>query len=212
LPDRRTLILFERHVFHEQTAGMFDASHPRISSAAPGGYRGGAREYERLDEAIGLNRTAALASASWGICQVMGYNAKMAGFASVEDMVSAMRKEEDEQLAAAARFLRERKLHALLTRHDWTAFARAFNGPNFREYLYDTRLAAAYAAFSSGLLPDIRVRQAQMLLMFAGIDAGAVDGIAGKRTRSAVVEFRQRHGLGNSSVIDDELLRNLVPV
>jgi len=44
--------------------------------------------------------------------QVMGYNAAMAGFASGDDMVSAMQKAKDEQLAAS--LLRDRKLHALL--------------------------------------------------------------------------------------------------
>src|SRR3954463_1938556 len=83
LADRRPLILFERHVFHRRTGGAFDASHPGISSTAPGGYLGGSREYLRLDEAIALDRSAALNSASWGIGQVMGFNARIAGFDSV---------------------------------------------------------------------------------------------------------------------------------
>ncbi|HZM28252.1 MAG TPA: N-acetylmuramidase domain-containing protein [Gemmatimonadales bacterium] len=48
LPDRRPLILFERHVFHRLTQGRHSAVHPEISNATPGGYLGGAAEYKRL--------------------------------------------------------------------------------------------------------------------------------------------------------------------
>ena len=71
-------------------------------------------------------------------------------------------------------------------------------------------LAASFASFSSGSLPQIAVRQAQVLLMFLGIDAGAIDGIPGKRTRSAVTRFREQHGLDVSGVIDQELIAALV--
>src|SRR5579884_1549312 len=80
LPDRRPLILFERHIFSKQTGGAFDAGHPAISSAKPGGYAGGAKEYDRLGPAIVLNRHAALNSTSWGIGQVMGFNSKAAAY------------------------------------------------------------------------------------------------------------------------------------
>ena len=210
LNDRRPLILFERHIFHQQTGGSLDAAHPLISSPVPGGYLGGAQEYERLQQAISLNRRAALHSASWGIGQIMGLNAKLAGFESVETMVSAMQEGEDAQLMAVAQFLRAKKLNVLLARHDWQGFARKYNGPNFKRNQYDTRLAAALAGFSSGPLPQIAVRQAQVLLMFLGIDAGGIDGIPGKRTRSAVAQFREQHGLGTSAIIDDALIAALV--
>src|SRR5262249_20105306 len=71
LTDRRPQILFERHIFHKLTNGRHDAGNADISNATPGGYVGGAGEYQRLEKAIALDRDAALKSASWGVGQVM---------------------------------------------------------------------------------------------------------------------------------------------
>jgi hypothetical protein len=209
LKNRRPQILFERHVFQKETSGRFDKAHPDISSRTPGGYAGGTLEYDRLEEALALNRTAALRSTSWGIGQVMGFNSKLAGFDDVEEMVRVMQDGEDAQLMAVARFLIAGKLHLVLRARDWPAFARQYNGPDFQKNQYDTRLAAAFAGFSTGLLPDLQARQVQMQLMYRGFDVGSIDGIVGKRTRSAIVAFRAANGLGPSDVIDDELIAKL---
>ena len=206
LPDRRPLILFERHIFHKQTGGRFDATNPGVSSPAAGGYLGGAREYDRLAQAVALDRHAALNSASWGIGQVMGFNSQPAGFDTVEAMVDAMVQAEDAQLAGMANFVRTEGLHRPLGTHDWAAFARGYNGPDFSKNQYDARLASFFLKFSQGPLPDIQVRQVQALLTFLGIDPGGIDGIAGKRTRSAVALFRQQNGMGESDAIDDSLI------
>jgi hypothetical protein len=206
LPDRRPLILFERHIFHRQTRGIFDAGNPAVSSPSAGGYLGGAREYDRLAEAIALDRHAALNSASWGIGQVMGFNSRAAGFDSVEAMVDAMVQAEDAQIAGMANFVRAEGLHRPLAIHDWAAFARGYNGADFSKNQYDARLASFFLKFSQGPLPDIQVRQAQALLTFLGIDPNGIDGIAGKRTRSAVAQFRQQNGMGDSAEIDDSLI------
>jgi hypothetical protein len=206
LPDRRPRILFERHIFHRRTNGRFDAAHPSISSVMPGGYAGGAAEYDRLDEAIALDSRAALESTSWGIAQVMGFNAALAGFASVDAMVAAMVDGEDAQIEGAAAFMRTRGLQTALAARDWAGFAAGYNGPDFKKNKYDVRLAAAFSFFTAGALPDLDVRRAQVLLMFLGIDPGRIDGIAGKRTRSAVVEFRQEAGLPPSDEVNAALL------
>src|SRR5712692_6139385 len=90
LPDRRPKILFERHVFSRETQRRFDASNPDLSNPRPGGYGpAGAPQYDRLGRAIDLDRDAALRSTSWGIGQVMGYNAAAAGYGDTEQMVVA---------------------------------------------------------------------------------------------------------------------------
>jgi hypothetical protein len=90
LPDRRPIILFERHIFSTRTGRRFDATHSGISGP-PGGYgQPGAHQYERLEEAIACERPAALESASWGLGQIMGFNAGLAGFRDAEEMVSQM--------------------------------------------------------------------------------------------------------------------------
>src|SRR6267142_882387 len=82
LPDKRPVILFESHSFHTLTEGAYDDSDPGIST--PSWVRnygaGGAHQYDRLLEAVTLDRRAALQSASWGRFQVMGSNYSVCGF------------------------------------------------------------------------------------------------------------------------------------
>jgi N-acetylmuramidase len=158
LPDRRPQILYERHIFHRLTGGRFDDGD--ISDGSPGGYGPtGAHQYERLAAAIKKDtgiavRTAALQSASWGLGQIMGENFAAAGFQKVEDMVRSMSQSEDAQLAAMGSFLATAKLRASLQAHDWTTFARRYNGPNFAINRYDVRLNGEFQKFSVGALPD----------------------------------------------------------
>ena len=206
LPDRRPVILFERHVFHRRTGGRYSADHPDISNPRAGGYAGGAREYERLDRAAALDRGAALASASWGAGQVMGFNHAAAGFGDVEEMVAAMRASEDAHLASVAAFLKSHNLVRFLQTRDWAAFARRYNGPSFARNQYDRRLAGAFAKYAAGTLPDVEVRRAQLYLAYLGIDPGGIDGIHGKRSRAAVALFRERHGVGSGERVDRKLV------
>jgi hypothetical protein len=81
LPTCQPKILFEAHLFSRLTGHKFDATHPAISSLTWNRnlYGGGAKEYGRLQEAMALDETAALATASWGLFQVLGSNHKSAG-------------------------------------------------------------------------------------------------------------------------------------
>src|SRR5690349_20210827 len=111
LADRRPQILYERHVFHRLTHGKFRATAPGISSPRAGGYLGGTKEYDRLAEALALDRKAALSSTSWGIGQVMGFHAEELGFDDVEQMVIEMMISEDRQLGVMALFITGENLH-----------------------------------------------------------------------------------------------------
>jgi hypothetical protein len=114
LSDRRPKILFERHIFHKRTGGKFSTKHPDISNPNAGGYGpAGANQYVRLEKAIKLDRTAALESASWGVGQVMGFNASDAGFPDVQTMVDAMKDAEDAQMIAMFNFIEKKRLGAL---------------------------------------------------------------------------------------------------
>jgi len=205
LSDRRPAILFERHIFSRQTGGRFDGQAPDISSSTPGGYKFGADEYPRLAKAFQLDPEAAQKSASWGIGQVMGFNFAAAGYATVDLMVQGAMASEDEQLKAMAAFLKSSGLHRALAVHDWTSFARGYNGPDFVKNRYDVRLAGAFHQFSQAL-PDLTVRTAQLLMTYAGLKVGPIDGMGGRMTRAAVQTFRQKHALGDSTEIDDELI------
>jgi hypothetical protein len=147
LPDKRPKILFEAHLFGNLTHHRWDATHPNISS--PCWNRAlygadGAHQYDRLAEAIGLNRDAALQSASWGMFQIVGMNYASCGFAGVEPYVAAMCVSEGAQLAAFAAFCRHGGLDKYLRTHDWTQFALLYNGPGEAENDYDSKLAATY--------------------------------------------------------------------
>lgn len=209
LPDRRPQILFERHIFHRLTNGQFDDS--QISDPSPGGYGPpGAHQYDRLAAAIALNRNAALQSASWGIGQIMGENFNQAGFQTVEDMVAAMSNSEDQQLRAIAAFLVSKGLHRSLQAHDWTTFAKGYNGPNFAINRYDIKLNAEFQKYSAGAFPDLTVRAAQLYLTYLGFHPGPPDGVEGSRTVAALAEFQTAQGITNSDTIDAPCIGELV--
>jgi N-acetylmuramidase/Putative peptidoglycan binding domain len=209
LPDKRPVILFERHYFHRLTSGRFSAEHPDISNATPGGYLGLEKEYARLEKAVALDRDAALRSASWGAGQVMGDNFKACGFADVDTMVAAMQTSEDAQLAAVGAFLQSKKLVPAMRAHDWATVARIYNGPSYAQNKYDLRLAGAYAQFAAGVLPDVDVRRAQLYLTYLGYAPGSIDGVYGKRSRDAVLAFRLDSGVGSGDGLDSALLSAL---
>ncbi len=209
LADRRPRILYERHLFHALTNGTFDDGD--LSDPKPGGYGApGAHQYDRLAGAMQLDRTAALLSTSWGLGQILGKNCAMAGFADVESLVQAMSDSEDSQTAAMAAFIRAARLDAALQGHDWRSFARGYNGPNYAENNYDVRLGGEYQKAAAGASPDLAVRSAQLYLQFKGFDVGAVDGILGPHTRSAIIQFQTDNGLAATGEVDQALLDALV--
>ena len=131
LPDKRPKILFEAHIFGQLTQHRWDTTHPNIS--APVWNRAlygadGAHQYDRLAEAIGLDRAAALQSASWGMFQILGMNYTVCCFAGVEEYVAAMCDSEGTQLSAFAEFCRHGGLDRFLDTHDWAQFALGYNG------------------------------------------------------------------------------------
>lgn len=209
LEDRRPQILFERHIFRRLTDGRHDAGNSDVSNRKAGGYVGGAAEYERLKKAANLDREAALKSTSWGISQVMGFNHGVAGFDDVESMVEAMIRNEDEQLLAMAKFIEGNGLARHLKHRSWASFARGYNGPDYKKNDYDTRLAAAHAKYST-LMPDLSLRTAQAALRYLGYKVGPVDGIRGRRTRSALLDFQEQNGLTVTGELDETTEQHLL--
>ncbi|HEY7204570.1 MAG TPA: N-acetylmuramidase domain-containing protein [Methylomirabilota bacterium] len=210
LADRRPQILFERHWFHKQTSGAFSARAPDLSSARAGGYGpGGAAQYQRLMRAIALDRRAALRSTSWGIGQVMGFHAESLGYPDVEAMVEGMVADEDEQLRAVAAFIVGKGLHRALQRQDWTTFAKGYNGSDFAKNRYDEKLRHEHDDLVANGLPDLRLRDAQMRLLFRGFDPGPIDGELGNLTRAALRRFQTQVGLPATGEPDEATLTRL---
>jgi len=213
LPDRRPVVLFERHIFYRLTSGAFRSTHPNICNPIPGGYGApGANQYTRLDQAMALNPDAALQSTSWGIGQVMGQYFSLAGYPDVETMVAAMIDSEDAQLDAFCAYLQSTRLAEPLQAHDWALFARGYNGPDYAANHYDTQLSAAFQRFSSGPLPDLNVRAAQLYLTLRGFSPDGIDGIGGQHTLDAILNFQASVGLPKTGNLDDSTMNALVPL
>lgn len=212
LPDGRPQILFEAQWFHKFTGGVYDTSHPNISSPTWDRtlYKGGALEYERLAEAEALDEDAALKSASWGLFQIMGFNHAAAGFPTVQGFVAAIRGDDDADMQAFINFVRSNPgmLEALRRRDDYT-FARLYNGIGQVDY-YATKIAQARAHYmdspavvttpSRGLLrrgatgPDVVALQ-------EALHMAPADGAFGPRTEENVKAFQRAVGLPTDGVV-----------
>lgn len=209
LPSRQPAILFERHKFSRKTGGKFDHDYPDISNATGGGYGSdGAHQYTRLAAAIELDRDAALESASWGLGQVMGEHWEALGYASVEAFVAEMCESEGHQMNAVALFLQNNNLTAKLLAKDWAGFARGYNGPNYAANAYDKKLAQHYQQLFAGPAKDLRTRAMQLALTYLSVtepslNPNGVDGLIGRRTRSALSEFQSQAGLPVTGKPDD---------
>ncbi|WP_017776871.1 N-acetylmuramidase domain-containing protein [Paraburkholderia kururiensis] len=210
-PDRRPKILYEQHVFSRLTAHRYDTSNADISHPKPGNYGAtGSHQYDRLFAAIKLDREAALQSTSWGLGQTMGFNFADTGASSVEDMVNRMIHAENDQLLCTANQMANSGEVKALRARDWTSFARSYNGPNFAMNNYDSRLRAAFSSFSFGGTPDLKVRAAQIYLIYLDYFPGTVDGILGKRTRDAMNLFQAKEAIRETMSLDDGTLARLV--
>lgn len=148
-------ILFEAHIFDRETGGRFRASHPNLSSAKWNRslYVGGQGEYVRLDQAMALDRAAALRSASWGAAQIMGFNHKLAGFDTVEAFVDAMKSGARAHLMAFVEFVKAAGLAPALraisgVHASAVPFARGYNGKGYAANEYHIKIARAFARWS----------------------------------------------------------------
>jgi hypothetical protein len=207
--DRRPQILYERHIFSSLTAHQYDATNPDLSNPVPGGYIGGTAEYGRLGEAAALDLDHALMSASWGMGQVLGENYALGKFTGVEPMIEAMCGGEDAQLQMMVNFVLGNHLATALQNHDWASYARGYNGPNYVKYHYDTSLAAFYAQYSAGTLPDIGVRAAQLLLRYLGFSTIVLDGQIGPNTLLQLHRFQSENGIALTEGIDTDVLASI---
>jgi murein L,D-transpeptidase YcbB/YkuD len=117
-----------------------------------------------------------------------------------------------------ARFIESTNLKGALDRHDWSAFARGYNGPLFARYSYDRRIAEAFVAYggSADTLAYPFAAAAESALLSVGSTGPAVtrlqqcltqqgyaadaDGIFGARTAAALRRFQAGHGLAADGI------------
>lgn len=114
------------------------------------GVQGQATEYKAFYEAANIDVESAMLSTSFGLGQIMGFNHKKAGYATVDEMVMAFCRSEEEQLKGTLRFIVNNS--ALITachRKDAETFAYGYNGKNYKKFNYDTRITNAYNRFAA---------------------------------------------------------------
>jgi hypothetical protein len=146
-PEGFPKTLFEGHWFHKLTKGKFSQTHPTLSFPTWTRVHYGKTwdiEKQRLQEAIKLDRNAALMSASWGMFQIMGFNHARCGYKTVQQFVNAMCKGENMQLEAFTEYVISSGLADEMRDKRWADFARLYNGPDYAKNKYDEKLADAY--------------------------------------------------------------------
>lgn len=143
--------LFEAHYFSRLTGGIYDKSHPHLSSPEWNRelYGNQKEELERLEEASQLNRKAALQSFSWGKFQVMGENWRRLGYESLQAFVNAMYESERAHLDAFIRYCKYHHLEDELQSHNFGSFALKYNGPAAVKNQYPQKLSKAHAKFAT---------------------------------------------------------------
>lgn len=150
-------ILFEGHIFWGQLeeAGMNPKDYVLgnedilYQKWTKEHYKGGMKEYDRLERAMRIDPTAAFCSASWGMFQIMGFNHQACGCGTVTDFVNRMSEGEGSQLDLFVRFLENNNWHRYLQALNWAEFARRYNGPGYAQNKYDEKLAAAYRKYGA---------------------------------------------------------------
>jgi hypothetical protein len=150
--DGRAIIRYELHVFNKRSHGKYGLTHPQFAA----GYRTGIRahtranaqanEYSMLYGAMLMRgqRENAMASASWGAFQLMGFNHQACGFATASDLAKTLSLSASNQLTAFLEFCKTKRAARYLQTKDWAGFALHYNGPDYQRNHYDTNLAAAY--------------------------------------------------------------------
>jgi hypothetical protein len=162
LIDGRPKILFEGHIFWRELEkrGIKPESYMNSNNQdilfenyTKKYYAGGTAEYARLEKAknIGSDKKitdAANSSASWGLFQIMGFNALSIGYQSIDEFVEKMNQNEGEHLKAFGLFLEKNNLISLLRNKNWASFALKYNGPAYKTNKYDEKLMRAYQKYS----------------------------------------------------------------
>lgn len=146
----RPTCLFEGHIFWSRLKSRGinpdqynspDILYPKWDKSK---YQGGIKEWSRLEKAFLIHPEAALESASLGLFQIMGFNYRECSCSDVFDYYSKSFISEGSQLSLFCHFIKSRGLDKYLRVLDFSAFAKAYNGPAYKENRYDQKLQAAY--------------------------------------------------------------------
>jgi len=106
-------------------------------------------QINKLKGAANINTEIAYQSASYGLFQIMGFNAEDIGYEDVFEMYYSFLTSLREQLLGFCNFVKYNNLEKYLQNKDWENFAKRYNGPSYKENKYDTKLEKEYAKLRS---------------------------------------------------------------
>lgn len=157
--DGRIKILFEKHWFYKFLEGTvrtnaMKSGLARASWISPskGGYKDQVtpdQRYSLLERALKINREGAFKSVSIGTYQIMGFNHKVCGHPTAEDMFNKFCQSEVYQLSAFAAFLKSKGLVSAIQRRDFAEVERGYNGGG-QNGAYADKMRAASKKFHAG--------------------------------------------------------------
>ncbi|MET0337894.1 MAG: N-acetylmuramidase domain-containing protein, partial [Caulobacter sp.] len=220
----RPKMLFEPHIFWRELgagARRDRAASQGLAYARWGAARYPSDSYPRLTSAIAIDQNSALRSASYGLGQIMGFNASTAGHATALQLVQAAMQGEREQLMQMVTLMRAWGMVSMLTGKDfskpdsWRPAAQKWNGSGYATHNYHGRMATAFIKHSRGeqmQIPPVTVsvlrermkgeavHNLQADLVELGFDPGPVDGRFGPKTKLAVKAFQASANIGVDGV------------
>lgn len=210
---------FEGHYFYRLLKGNKKKLEQAIKAGLANPKAGGVKNpssyearYAMLERAKKIDESAALASCSWGLGQVMGSHWKKLGYSSVQALVAKAREGIDGQIEVMAAYILVFGLVDELQTKGWASFAKQYNGPSYRVNNYDAKMAAAYARYSKLLsvpadaskaevkaveaeVADSATMTIQKDLKRLGYFKGPINGKYGPLTKAAVKAFQTANGL-----------------
>lgn len=141
--DGKPIIQFEPSWFKRKHPGW--AKDTKNTAWEDNKVEGQAGEWKAFNSAFASNPNAAMESTSIGLMQVMGFHYSELGFKTVGAMWDFAKESEANQVQLAIAFIKTNsKLDAALKNKDWATFAYYYNGAGYKQFKYDTRIAAAY--------------------------------------------------------------------
>lgn len=162
-------LLFERHVFYRELnkAGKFVAlnlaEHAGLalqtwSPATQYKDQGSsANRLKLLAQARAIDNECALRSCSFGVGQTCGFLAEEIHFADAVHMFNFMVDGGvTAQVDCMIREIQNKHLIAKLNAHDWSGFARVYNGPGYAKNNYDSKMEIAYRRWLANGLEDVK--------------------------------------------------------
>ena len=125
------VINFDRAMYNRFRSKAVDKSGAK-GEKVPEGLTGYAlQEWTQLINARKVNAQGANMGTFWGMFQIGGFNYKLCGCESVDEMVKLMAYSELEQLELFATFITNAGMLPDLKKKNWAGFARKYNGASY---------------------------------------------------------------------------------